>query len=1380
MENVAIERRGVVDLLAELIGTSAGIMSAKEQVRQLLLLWSRSRRPPPMLMQGETGTGKSMLARALHPASPRAGGPFVDVNCAAIPDTLLEAELFGYERGAFTDARQAKPGLFQLAHRGTLFLDEIGLLPLPLQAKLLSVLEERAVRRLGGTRAEPADVWIIAATNEDLAQALRERRFREDLYHRIAVVTLVLPPLRDRGDDAAVLAEHFLAKSCEEYGLPARTLSDDARAAITHYAWPGNVRELSNCIERAALLAGTAVLTASDLRLSAPPSTQEAAQAPTSATASQSSRELLRDQLDRTLTETQWNISRTAAILGVSRNTVAARITRFGLRGPRKSGAEPLPDDEASGDKRPAAPLVADRSAHWEMRRLTFVRSEVVVPSAADAFETSRFPQLDMAAERLRGFGGRVEGVGKTVLIASFGIDARDEHAVVATHSALVIRRAASEMTRTLGAAELRIGIHVAEVPLRVGGGAAVIDADAGRLAWNAVDAAMADAAPGTIVATAPAAALVRRRFAMAVLDQAAQAFTVHGIWRNDVAARSQRGPFAGRRPELALLESRYASAARGRGQVIDIAGEAGIGKSRLLLELVASRSLDGAEYLEGRCLPTDVATPFAPLLQIAAAACGLAERDAADTIERKVRLTLGASGPDADDPAAALAYLLGAKTTPPEPPSGALKKRLFGALLRLLLARSARAPLVILVEDIHWIDPTSEACLAAIVEAAPRAPILLATTYRTGYRPPWAGTAQSLQLTLAPLSTDESLAVIRGLIEDRWRSDDLERRIQGWAEGNPLFLEELSRAALEQGDGSLGPQIPATIEDTIGARIGRLSGRPRRLLAVAAVAGREVPLELLREVAGVSQEAVEAAAEELERADFLYESGLAAGERRYTFKHVLVQETAYAQLSPSQCRALHLRMLDAIEKLYEDRRLEQVETLAHHAVRAGAGERSVRYLLQAGRKAMARYALAEAMTQLNKGLELLPRIASGPERDRRELELSVATGMVLCAGKGPASPETARTFSRARELLGRVPDSPQRGTLLIGQWYSSIQRSEYDAARAVAEELLGLGERDRDSFVGATAHHALGMTALYRGEFIAAREHFERSLALYHPEQHRDRVLGEDSWALHVNQRVISLAFLGRVLWSLGYPDRALASNREAVAQARQTGGALNMALALGMLTTAHQLRRDIGETVEASEIGIAHAREWGIMYWVAQETVLRSVAIGAQWIGPAARQAVADIQQSLLIYRATGATMGLPWFLTLLAETCEASGQIGEGLAALDEALALADATDGRYHEAESHRVRGRLLRRVDANSPEAEQELRRALKTAQEQQARGFELRAAIDLARLLDFERRSAEAHAVLAPAYAWFTEGLQTPDLREARALLETVGGPQQV
>ncbi|MFQ5747269.1 MAG: sigma-54 interaction domain-containing protein [Gemmatimonadota bacterium] len=223
-----------------------------------------------VLILGETGTGKELFARAVHDNGPRAREPFVDVNCSAIPATLLESELFGHEKGSFTDARTSKPGLFELADGGTIFLDEISAMPLELQAKLLRSLETREIRRLGGLRARTVDVRIIAAANVDLRVLARDGAFREDLYYRLAVVPIRLPALRERGDDVIRLARYFLARLAETYGLPVPELSQGALAAIARHPWPGNVRELRNAIERGLLLAGDGPIGSAELALDVP------------------------------------------------------------------------------------------------------------------------------------------------------------------------------------------------------------------------------------------------------------------------------------------------------------------------------------------------------------------------------------------------------------------------------------------------------------------------------------------------------------------------------------------------------------------------------------------------------------------------------------------------------------------------------------------------------------------------------------------------------------------------------------------------------------------------------------------------------------------------------------------------------------------------------------------------------------------------------------------------------------------------------------------------------------------------------------------------------------------------------------------------------
>jgi two-component system response regulator HydG len=218
-----------------------------------------------VLVMGETGTGKDLVARALHERSRRRAGPFIAINCAAMPETLLESELFGHARGAFTDARAARTGLVVQANGGTLFLDEIGDLPLTLQPKLLRVLQERTVRPVGGDAEVPFDIRLVCATNQDIESAIEERRFREDLYFRINVITVKLPPLRARSGDVLLLAQHFLDRYAAKADKPVTGLSPEAAERLMAYPWPGNVRELQNCIERAVAVATYDQITVDDL-----------------------------------------------------------------------------------------------------------------------------------------------------------------------------------------------------------------------------------------------------------------------------------------------------------------------------------------------------------------------------------------------------------------------------------------------------------------------------------------------------------------------------------------------------------------------------------------------------------------------------------------------------------------------------------------------------------------------------------------------------------------------------------------------------------------------------------------------------------------------------------------------------------------------------------------------------------------------------------------------------------------------------------------------------------------------------------------------------------------------------------------------------------
>jgi two-component system NtrC family response regulator len=238
-----------------LLGECGAMRETISRVKQIVeRTAARSTAPPPILITGETGTGKGLLARCIHFNSVRRNEPFVDVNCATIPPNLMDSQLFGHERGAFTDARTQRPGLFETADGGSLFLDEIASLRLDLQAKILTAAEERRIRRIGARQSQQVDVQIIAATHRDLELMVRQGEFREDLFHRLNVLNVPIPPLRQRGEDKLLLADRFIDAVCSEYALPRRRMNGAAKRAVLDYSWPGNVRELRNQIERMVLL----------------------------------------------------------------------------------------------------------------------------------------------------------------------------------------------------------------------------------------------------------------------------------------------------------------------------------------------------------------------------------------------------------------------------------------------------------------------------------------------------------------------------------------------------------------------------------------------------------------------------------------------------------------------------------------------------------------------------------------------------------------------------------------------------------------------------------------------------------------------------------------------------------------------------------------------------------------------------------------------------------------------------------------------------------------------------------------------------------------------------------------------------------------------
>jgi two-component system, NtrC family, response regulator AtoC len=327
-------RRAANELpFSDVIGDSPSLRGVLDQARQIAALDET----PPVLISGETGTGKGLVARTIHASGPRSTKPFIDVNCTAIPATLMEAELFGHERGAFTDAKESRMGLFEAAEGGFLFLDEVGDVEMSLQGKLLKAVEERTVRRVGGIRDRRINVRILSATNHDLEREAERERFRRDLYFRLAVILLRLPPLRERGEDVLLLADRFLARFAAKYGKDVASIGGRARDLLLAYPWPGNVRELSHVIERAVLWSRGPVLDAEHLSLTTPslPATDPAASEPPPATQQRSMdlEQWERSLIEQAMREAEGNQTRAAQRLGISRDTLRYRLKKFGLQG---------------------------------------------------------------------------------------------------------------------------------------------------------------------------------------------------------------------------------------------------------------------------------------------------------------------------------------------------------------------------------------------------------------------------------------------------------------------------------------------------------------------------------------------------------------------------------------------------------------------------------------------------------------------------------------------------------------------------------------------------------------------------------------------------------------------------------------------------------------------------------------------------------------------------------------------------------------------------------------------------------------------------------------------------------------------------------------
>jgi transcriptional regulator with AAA-type ATPase domain/tetratricopeptide (TPR) repeat protein len=1293
----------------------------REQAERLLKRQSDRGRLPPILIQGETGTGKGLLARALHRASGRARGPFVDLNCAAIPETLLEAELFGHERGAFTDARQAKPGLFQVASQGTLFLDEIGLLRQDHQAKLLKAIEDRVVRRVGGTRSEAVDVWVLAASNMDLAIAARERRFREDLYQRLAVVTLTLPSLRSRGRDVLLLAEHFLDRACSDYALGPKTLASDAREALVAYAWPGNVRELANTMERVALLSETATVTAAMLGL---PEASGEAPTPSERRAAEDRIPLLegalgkveREHLLDALRETRWNVTHAADKLGISRDTLRHRMSKHALRPDASSpvARRRLPRSERAGPPAAGPPAAMNAElpsvpTRWEHRRITLLRAAFVVPPGADPRVRGN-RALEAFMQKVESFGGRMEEAGPTGVVAAFGVEPIEDAARRAAHAAMAIQKAAERAESEEGAElPIKLAIHVDQFLVSQGGGSAQLDLDGKRQAWTVLEALISSAKPGQIILDEGGAPFLARHFGLVPVDSEASGIgKTYRLVASEISTpdAARVAPFVGRRQEIELLRNRLAAAARGHGQVVGIVGEVGIGKSRLLAEFRESLREEGVTYREGHCQSWGSAVPYLPLLDILRQNFRITELDAPEVIAEKVRSALQHVEMDAAAWAPYFLSLFGivegterlSALTP-----GAIKANTFEALRHLTLIGSSRRPIVFVVEDLQWIDSVSEECLAALMDSAVGTSGMLVVTYRPGYRPPWMDRSYFSQISLQPLSHEDSLSVMRTLLKEDHIPEKLATVVLEKTEGNPFFLEELCRVVRETGDLRPPVAVPDTIQEVLLTRIERLPEELKQLLQTASILGHEVPVALLRTIWEQSG-ALEPLLRELARLEFLSKRSGDA-DPIYLFTHTLTQEVAYESLPPARRQALHAAVGKALETMYVTRLEEVTNRLAHHYSRTTQADKAVLYLARLAEKAARGHAHTEAVRILGEALGHCDGLANS-ERERRRLELVLhqASSLIYLG----AFQAIVELLLQHRETLERLQDAA-----LGGQYHFLMSRSYLflgDDERASWHATMGITEATKggDDATRGKIHYVLAQRGALSGRPREGLEH-GREAAVLLERAGEGWWVGPAHWAVGLSHALrgefepallaeAKASAIGEAVgdpqlrsssaWATGVIHTALGDHETGIAACHRalehSPDPLDTAIGLGWLGYAYVEKGEGAEAITPLEQSIQELGQFRFAQLLGLFTVV--LAEARRMTGELDRAAEL-VRHGLEVASRAHWPFGVGWAQRVLGRIAQDRGEFREAETRLGEALRAFDSMEGRYDVARTH---------------------------------------------------------------------------------------------
>jgi predicted ATPase len=827
------------------------------------------------------------------------------------------------------------------------------------------------------------------------------------------------------------------------------------------------------------------------------------------------------------------------------------------------------------------------------------------------------------------------------------------------------------------------------------------------------------------------------------------------------------------------LLVRRWRQAKEGEGQTVLLSGEPGIGKSRLVTAFAEQIAAEPHTRLQYFFSPYHATSALYPIIsQLGHAAKFHRDDDAAARLD-KLDALLARTGTTVED-AALIADLLALPANDRYPPLDLTpqqrKDKTFAALLRQLEALTREHAVLMVFEDAHWSDPSSRELLDLTIDRIQNLPVLLFVTYRPEFEPPWTGQSQVITLTLSRLNRRNGAVLVKRIVGNQTLREELIDDIVERTDGIPLFVEELTKSVMQTGlrtedlkkaittAPSLALSVPATLHAPLMARLDAL-GRAKDIAQIGSAIGREFSFDLLSAVAKRPSNELQAGLDKLVEAGLVLQRGMPP-HATYFFKHALIQDAAYSTLLRGPRQGLHARIADVIPERFPETASGLPEILAQHYAKAGLVEMAAASWQVAGERAVSRPAIEEAIAHFTNGLAAVAQLAEGRKEQKLELDFRLNLAAALVATRGWPAPEYQQQLSLTRDLAERLGDQERLCWAMYAHWVHLFARAEHDIALKAARELIGVAEHGSSKIAKGVAHYCMGATALRRGQFTAARDHLQQSATFDNPDQAQTliAVTGRDN-------AVVALGYLAVTFAILGYVGKSRMLLEETIGRGnllthvptRAFAQTFRMHLAL-FFNRDYADARIVGESLLS--LAIEHNLQFFKVYGELHSNWLRAEAGDIP-------KGIKGMREALTAWQTMGYRVWLPRFLGMLASAYHRAGEAKEGLRVIRDALSAIETTSEREYEAEVLRIKGELL--LIANLPNeavAQASFLKAIDVARHQSAKIWELRAATSLARLWRDTGRSAEAHDVLAPIYDWFTEGLDLPDLKDARSLLD--------